>query len=449
MKHILVLGGGFAGLASALLAASRGCQVTLFEAETCGGKSARISLSGQRIDTGPAVWSFPAVWTEVFKRAGLPEWAELPYISLESLGVHHGQGTLSALSLPPEAPVEGWDRYQSRAARLVSILEKLLYTPPQLHSVAFQKLGRALFAAIGTRPTARAYLKSLGLDPLLEEALAVYALNTGASPEEASALHALVPYAMLQDLRVPVGGIHELILRLKRACDHLGVEIREHTPVLKVQKDHIETAAGRFSGTVISTLDFERLKVLMGERVQKPERLSCSGVVLYATLTQALDLPFHSVLLPENTAQLAKDVQQLRPSPSPMVFVNHYRARHIYPENTLPVLSVGLTAPPDGRGYDLEHPWVQSQLTRIETVLKVTITEHLRDVVLLDPAKLSRWGAWGGAIYGKLGAAWRSGPFHQPGHAYKGIWLAGTSVHPGGGIPATLGGALILHQLMF
>ncbi|GGJ24421.1 phytoene desaturase family protein [Deinococcus roseus] len=445
MGELLVLGGGFAGLASALLAASRGHQVTLFEAETCGGKSAQIEVAGQRIDTGPAVWSFPAVWNEVFLQAGLSEWADVPHHKLDSLGTHHGKRVLDLLPTPADA---GWQRYAERASRLTDTIEKLLYTPPRILNPEFQRLSARLFAELGHHLTARSYLQSLNLPPQLEESLAVYALNTGAAPEEASALHALVPYAMLQDLRVPVGGIHELVLRLRAACLHLGVKILEHTPILKVQKNRIDTTAGAFLGTVVSTLDFERLRVLMGEAVQKPARLSCSGVVLYAVLKEELDLPFHSVLLPESTTQLAQDMQNLRQSASPMVFVNHYRPHHIYPRNTLPVLTVGLTAPPDAQLYDLDHPWLKAQLNRVENVLQVSLQDKIQDVALLDPWQLSRWGAWGGAIYGKLNPWYRSGPFHFPGYRYRGIWLAGTGVHPGGGIPATLGGALILHQLM-
>ncbi|GEM47669.1 phytoene desaturase family protein [Deinococcus cellulosilyticus] len=444
-KEVLVLGGGLSGLASALLAASRGRKVTLFEAETCGGKSARIHLQGQRIDTGPAVWSFPGVWDRLFQTAGLPEWAALPFVQLDSLGVHHGK---EPLSLPPVEPREDWDHYEKRASRLTSTIEALLYTPPDLQSAKFRQLGAHLFSELRGQLTARAYLRALQLESDLEEALAVYALNTGASPEEASALHALVPHAMLQDLRVPVGGIHELVLRLKAACVHLGVQILEHTPVTKVKPDRIDTTAGFFSGTVISTLDFERLRVLMGEQVQKPARLSCSGVVLYAVLQEELELPFHSVILPESTRALARDLQNLRQTASPMVFVNHYRPHHIYPENRLPVLSIGLTAAPDGQRFDAGHPWLQEQLHRVESVLQVSIQDKMQDVALLDPFQLSRWGAWGGAIYGRLNSAWRAGPFHVPGHRYRGVWLAGTSVHPGGGIPATLGGALILHQRM-
>ncbi|MDL2344754.1 NAD(P)/FAD-dependent oxidoreductase, partial [Deinococcus sp. MIMF12] len=55
----------------------------------------------------------------------------------------------------------------------------------------------------------------------------------------------------------------------------------------------------------------------------------------------------------------------------------------------------------------------------------------------------------GGAIYGAALPAWRGGPLHpQPYRLRPRLWQVGTGVHPGGGIPAILGGALIVDRRM-
>ncbi|HJQ29406.1 MAG TPA: FAD-dependent oxidoreductase, partial [Rubrobacter sp.] len=49
-------------------------------------------------------------------------------------------------------------------------------------------------------------------------------------------------------------------------------------------------------------------------------------------------------------------------------------------------------------------------------------------------------------IYGAARPFWRSGPLHIPRHKDRRrpwLWRVGASVHPGGGIPAVLGGAMI------
>ena len=63
------MGGGIGGLAAAALLGRAGHEVTLLEAnDYLGGKSRRITLAGQRVDTGPAIVTFPGVWEELLRR---------------------------------------------------------------------------------------------------------------------------------------------------------------------------------------------------------------------------------------------------------------------------------------------------------------------------------------------------------------------------------------------
>jgi hypothetical protein len=69
MSRIVVVGGGIGGLAAAALLGHAGHRVTLLEASPqLGGKSRRIELDSQRIDTGPAIVTFPGVWDEYLRR---------------------------------------------------------------------------------------------------------------------------------------------------------------------------------------------------------------------------------------------------------------------------------------------------------------------------------------------------------------------------------------------
>jgi phytoene desaturase len=74
VKKAVVLGAGISGLASAALLAQAGYQVTVLERNNwIGGKSRRIEVNGQRMDTGPALVTFPEVWQqflETYDRLG-------------------------------------------------------------------------------------------------------------------------------------------------------------------------------------------------------------------------------------------------------------------------------------------------------------------------------------------------------------------------------------------
>ena len=109
MKRLVVVGGGIGGLAAAALLGRAGHRVTLLEASGwLGGKSRRIELDGQRIDTGPAIVTFPGVWEEYLRRwdglAGrdgeAPEIADLRLKRLPEVGTYYHGGAVCSLPVP-------------------------------------------------------------------------------------------------------------------------------------------------------------------------------------------------------------------------------------------------------------------------------------------------------------------------------------------------------------
>ena len=70
-KHVVVIGAGFSGLASAGLLAARGHQVTVLEQhEHVGGRSGRLEREGFRFDTGPSWYLMPEVFEHWFALMG-------------------------------------------------------------------------------------------------------------------------------------------------------------------------------------------------------------------------------------------------------------------------------------------------------------------------------------------------------------------------------------------
>ena len=70
-------------------------------------------------------------------------------------------------------------------------------------------------------------------------------------------------------------------------------------------------------------------------------------------------------------------------------------------------------------------------------------TEYFEEHKILHPRYFGAWGSAGGALYGATRPSWRSGPLHRPRYSARWrpwLWRVGASVHPGGGIPAVLGG---------
>ncbi|MCY7289501.1 MAG: FAD-dependent oxidoreductase, partial [Cryobacterium sp.] len=154
----------------------------------------------------------------------------------------------------------------------------------------------------------------------------------------------------------------------------------------------------------------------------------------------------HSVVMPDDPAALHRSLAAGLVPEQTMAFVNYYRPGEIYP-NEKATVALLLTAPADGRRYGLDDPFVRREVGRISDVMGLDqpITQLLGEYEILDPRYFSGWGATGGALYGATRPLWQSGPFHAP--AYRDprrrwLWRVGASVHPGGGIPAVLGGAM-------
>jgi phytoene desaturase len=192
-----------------------------------------------------------------------------------------------------------------------------------------------------------------------------------------------------------------------------------------------------------TSIDDNALANLMGKPKQPTGNYSVSGVAIYASFEKAMEISeMHSVVMPDNPDQMHKDLNDANEPSQTMAFVNYYPKHEIYPGD-FDSAAILLTAPANGKHYNLESDWVQSQLGFIEEKLQTKMPK-ITDHKVLDPSYFSTLGTYGGALYGKKRPYWVSGPFHRP--TYKALpWLyrVGAQVHPGGGIPAVLGGAMI------
>ena len=150
--------------------------------------------------------------------------------------------------------------------------------------------------------------------------------------------------------------------------------------------------------------------------------------------------------MPSNPAQLHEALDRRELPEETMAFVNYYKPGHIYP-NIKATAALLLTAPSDGKEYDLSSEFVQRELRRISQMMGLprNLAECIEDYTVLHPKYFSSFGAEGGALYGATRKLWQGGPFHRPAYSSLSrpwLWRVGASVHPGGGIPAVLGGSM-------
>ena len=100
MARVVVLGGGFGGMAAAVRLAKLGHEVTLLErAERLGGALAEVRADGFAWDGGPTTALLPAVVRDLFRKSGRPLERELELVPLEVIREHRFEDGTS-LALP-------------------------------------------------------------------------------------------------------------------------------------------------------------------------------------------------------------------------------------------------------------------------------------------------------------------------------------------------------------
>jgi phytoene desaturase len=464
-SRIVVIGAGLGGLATSAVLARAGHQVTVLEGQDwVGGKSRRIEVAGQRIDTGPSLVTFPDVLEQIldtYDEVGpsTEKARDIAGITLERLpevGRYYFKDQQANLPVEAGHPWhESWARFEKENGQLGPAITNLLTTDPSDPGILGAVL--RLLSRYGTKLTTQAYLDSLSWMPDdVKDVVAIHTLNAGVAPDQTLALYASMAAVMSSDgVFVPRGGVYEIAKGLEALALHAGVTIHTGEPVVSVRKGLVTTERATYNADfVVSALDGGILEGLLGKQAPAPKVLSCSGVAIFGVLDEELpeDIVTHSVMMPDRPAELFDDLGKRVVPSQTMAFLNYYRANTIYP-NDKPVAALLLTAPPNGMSASIDDEFVKSESRRFSDMLGLDrgIIERMTDYTILDPEYFSGFGAVGGALYGAPAPWWRSGPFHTP--AYNSpltpwLWRVGSSVHPGGGIPAVLGGVLIATRRM-
>lgn len=440
-----LLGGGLAGLALAALLGARGHAVTVYERDRAGGKLRQVTVGGLTFDTGPSLFTFPEVWHAFLARLGEADPLDLRPLP-GGLGVHHTPFGAVPLPVPADHPLHvAWEAYGSPTHALASHMGTLLTTPPRLTDPAFRRASAALFRAMGGHLTAEGWVRARRPPPALAHAVRTHALNAGLAPGDAPALYALIPALGGGAVLRPAQGMGALLDALLAFGAARGVEVQEEAQIVRVDTGTacltLRGGEVRRHDLLVSALDPARLAALLGRPAPSPvARRTVSGLALYAALPDPAPLPATSVLPPADfdTFRAAVRAGALPPDTLALVHADG------------PRLAVLLTTPATGRDLQPDHPWVRAQVERVERTLGVPgLLASAREVAALPPSHYAVGGHPGGAIYGAALPVWRGGPLHpQPYHPHPKLWQVGTGVHPGGGIPAILGGALIVDRLM-
>lgn len=483
--RVVVIGAGIGGLVSAALLAARGCDVTVLEKEAwVGGKARRVAVDGVEIDGGPTVFTYRAVFDDIFAACGSRLDDHVTVRKAEVLARHWWDDASGHLDLfaDHDASVDavgrfagaeaarGYAAFAAEAARIFGVLEDPFLhgdkasTPlPMMWRMGLTKLPEML----AMRPFDGMWTALGGhfKDPRLQQLFGRYATYCGSSPFKAPATLMLIAHLEARGVWLIEGGIHALAKALATLAERQGARVRTGAAVAEVL-----VAKGRTSGvrlasgevipaeTVICNGDPSALATgRFGAAAQRavpaipPAKRSLSALVWYAHVeTGGALLTHHNVFFSRDYAAEFRDIAAGRTPAEPTVYVCAIDrgADHSAPApQGRERLQIIVNAPANG---DV-HTYTPEERQRCTSTMMATLT---RCGLTLEPSFPHRlmtpedwehlFPATGGALYGRASHGWAASFQRQgPRTRLPGLYCTGGATHPAAGVPmAALSGQL-------
>lgn len=271
MMKAVVIGSGFAGLASAATLARKGFDVTVLEKNAePGGRARTWSKDGFTFDMGPSFYWMPEVFERFFTSLGERVEDHYRLVRLApSYSVVFSPGEQWAIPADPISLQAFFDREEPGAgARLDAFLAEaklkydlgmgeLVYRPALswaefMHPALISGLLRTKVLT-SLRKHVHQHFKSERLRLLMEFPV----LFLGAAPQNTPSLYSLMNYADMElGTWYPMGGMGSVVEAFVRVAQKQGVRMNCGTPVTRIRTSNgivtgVETASGLVEADIV------------------------------------------------------------------------------------------------------------------------------------------------------------------------------------------------------
>ena len=288
-KKIIVIGSGFAGLATATCLADRGYEVTILEKNSVpGGRARQFKVDGFTFDMGPSWYWMPEVFDEYFELFGkkTSDYYELKRLD-PSYSIYFGKGDIMKVPANVEELYKLFETYEPGSS---DNLRKFLKEAQYKYRVGMNefvfKPGHSIFEFADTRvlkslfrlqlfQPISTHVRKLFKNEKLIKLLEFPVLFLGATPQNTPALYSLMNYADLSlGTWYPMGGMFKIIEGMVSLAKEKGVKIllNQEVKQINVPNGHATSVVTEdqeyFADVVVGAADYHHVDQML----LKPEK---------------------------------------------------------------------------------------------------------------------------------------------------------------------------------
>lgn len=487
-KKVAIVGAGVGGLATGIRLAAKGYQVEIFEKEALpGGKMNLVQGGGYRFDLGPTILMMPQIYQEVFKAAGADPDKYIPMTRLEPMyRLNYPDGDVMDFSNNLVELTQLLERYGESQAQgyldyLADIYSRYLVAKDGFINKSFRSPWdfynpRSLRDAFKLKTFNNAYdsVSRFISNEKLQKALAFQTLYIGISPYNGPSIYTIIPMIeLLYGVWFIQGGMYTMVTAMAEVFAGLGGKLHLNQPVQeilfsgkqavglgvageKIPADHVVCNAD-FPYAVTGLIKDNWARGKYSDSYIEKMEYSCSCFLLYLGLKrQYPEQRIHNIWFAQDFDTNLEDIFSRRVAPQDPSFYMYFSSHgdaSTAPEGgdalyvLVPVPDLGNGDQWGGEQVSSYREQILSRLARIQGM--EDIREQIAFEEIITPRDFQeRFNAYRGATFG-LRPTLRQSNYFRPQNRYpyaQNLYFAGSSVHPGAGVPIVLTSAKLAAQ---
>ncbi|APH07135.1 phytoene desaturase [Bacillus weihaiensis] len=486
VKKMIVIGAGPGGLAAAMMLASKGYKVDLFEKQGyIGGRNASIKLDGYTFDMGPTFLSMIHIAEEIFQASGknlheyvdLIELQEMYQLIFDDATIHmtrDEQEMIRRLNELSPGEGEGYKRFMDETRKKMNALTPILQSKmDRFHHYLRWRVLKAI-PQLTVSKSLYEVLSSYFSDERIKLSFTFQSKYLGMSPWECPGAFSILSY-MEHEYGIfhPKGGVNQLSKAMATAFEELGGTIHLNKGVKKLLLDgkkvkgvKLENGEEVFSDEVVINGDFAHamntlvddgvLKKYSKKRLKK-KKYSCSTFMIYLGLDKQYDLPHHTIVFAKDYKQNVEEITKTFTMPEdPSIYIQNASVTDdsLAPEGHS-ALYILAPVPSNFSKIDWEEQKQEFRDLVIKTIEEKTAYKDLEKHIQVE--KMITPKNWEEDLFVYEGATFNLGHQltqmmvlrpHNEFEELKNCWLVGGGTHPGSGLPTILESARITTEAM-